>query len=312
MTVRRFIRAKVVALLVVLSLAGLATSFAGGFTSASSAQTPVQQAVSQNWAGYVAGGNTFSRVSGTWTQPSASSATQGYSAVWVGLGGTSGGSQSLEQIGTSADYVNGTAEYYAWYELLPSAQVRLGLSVHPGDRISASVSVSGRAVTVSLADKTTGGSVVKTLSMDSPDTSSAEWIVEAPAAEVSPGGYTILPLADFGTVTFSNASATAGGHTGAVSDSHWSATEVQLTASGGLGAARAASLGFLRSRRAEAQPLAGASTSALSGHGFYVSFRQVTSEAANASEPEFSRRPVPRGPFAAGGGGGYVPPYGAL
>lgn len=53
---------------------------------------------------------------------------------------------------------------------------------------------------------------------------------------------------------------------------------------------------------AQAQPLASASTSGLSGHGAGRTWHVVTSEATNLSEPEFSRRPLPRGPFATGGG----------
>jgi hypothetical protein len=77
--------------------------------------------------------------------------------------------------------------------------------------------------------------VTKTLHMSDPNTSSAEWIAEAPSASTR-FGTQVLPLADFGKVTFSSATATADGHTGSISDSAWSAERVDLVSSeGGYG-----------------------------------------------------------------------------
>jgi hypothetical protein len=151
----------------------------------------------------------------------------------VGLGGSGQESSALEQTGTQADCTaDGSTEYYAWYELVPAAPVKLDLAIKPGDHISAKVSVSGSDVTVSLSDQTTGQSTTKTLQMDSPDTSSAEWIAEAPSACDGSGSCQTLPLADFGTVQFTSATATANGHTGTVSDPNWSAQAVELGSSG--------------------------------------------------------------------------------
>src|SRR5207248_7185351 len=146
----------------------------------------------------------------------------------VGLGGSgessSGQSSSLEQTGTQADCTaDGAPDYFAWYELVPAAPVKLDLAIRPGDHIDAKVSVSGTDVTVSLTDRTTGQSTSKTLQMDNPDTTSAEWIAEAPSACDSSSGCQPLPLADFGTMQFTGASATANGHTGPISDPNWSA-----------------------------------------------------------------------------------------
>src|SRR6478735_1462067 len=47
------------------------------------------------------------------------------------------------------------AHYSAWYELVPAASVRLRLTVHAGDTISASVSVTGARVRIVLANRTT-------------------------------------------------------------------------------------------------------------------------------------------------------------
>jgi hypothetical protein len=198
------------------------------------AHTANAQKQSANWAGYVArskSGQHFSSVTGRWIQPSVSAGSgRGYSAFWVGLGGAGKNSKKLEQVGTSADVVNGKPEYSAWYELVPAPESKLRLVIHPGDHISARVQVEGSQVTVGLSDTTTGQSVTKTLTMNDPDTATAEWIAEAPSETTGGGGLQILPLADFGNVTFTNASATAGGHTGSISDPDWTAQKTELSA----------------------------------------------------------------------------------
>jgi hypothetical protein len=208
------------------------TSTARAAKAATAAPLVKQAAVSENWAGYVADGANFSGVSGQWVQPSAKPSSRStYSAFWVGIGGASQRSSALEQVGTQADYVHGHAIYYAWYELVPRAPVKLPVSVSPGDHISARVTVNGTRVSVSLTNLTTGQAAKRTLIMWSPSTSSAEWIAEAPST--CQGGTTgncqPLALADFGKVSFTHASATADGHTGPIDDSHWSAEPVALS-----------------------------------------------------------------------------------
>jgi hypothetical protein len=208
-----------------LAVAALAPSAAGASTS--------PEAASANWSGYVVGAasSSFSNVSGSWVEPTADcSAGEGDAAFWVGLGGAGQESGALEQIGTEADCTaSGGTDYFAWYELVPSAPVRLDLTIQPGDHVSAGVSVSGSEVTVSLTDQTSGASTTKTLQMSNPDTSSAEWIAEAPSTCSSgTSDCQPLPLDDFGSVTFTSASATAGGHTGTISDPSWTAQPVAL------------------------------------------------------------------------------------
>jgi Peptidase A4 family len=253
-----------------------------GAASASAATVSSQEEVSQNWAGYVAGGSSsgtqFSSVSGSWVQPTVncnSGSGQSYSAYWVGLGGSSDGSDALEQTGTQGDCTaNGGTEYYAWYELVPSAPVQLSLAIHPGDHIAAKVSVSGSNVTVWLSDQTTGQSTTKNLQMSNPDTSSAEWIAEAPSQCDSSGDCQPLPLADFGTVQFSGASATANGHTGTISDSEWGASPIALGSNGSY----YASLG-------SGSSTAGATPSSLSSDGsaFSVAWQQNASTDVSGS-----------------------------
>lgn len=195
-------RRRMMALVAVSTVAALggAIALTGATSSALAASTQREQ--SQNWAGYVVhdkDGQSFSSVSGSWTEPAVSPQSgDGYSAFWVGLGGTSPNSRALEQIGTAASVVDGKPHCSAWYELVPAPETKLNLAIHPGDRLAANVTVAGERVTLSLSDRTTGQSVSKTLEMHGSDTSSAEWIAEAPS-KVTPGdGTQILPLANFG------------------------------------------------------------------------------------------------------------------
>jgi Peptidase A4 family len=302
MRIKPLLRAKVLTALLTAPIIGAVAFFAAGAPTAA-AQSRVRSEVSTNWAGYAVTGKKFSSVSGSWTEPTvktSASSSEAYSAVWVGLGGYKTSSSSLEQIGTSADYVGGHAEYYAWYELLPSGQVRLNIAIHPGDEISAQVSVSGTTVTVFLSDQTTGHSVVKTLHMSNPDTSSAEWIVEAPATEAFGGNYQVLPLADFAKVAFNKATATARGHVGGISDSHWTPTRIQLETQSiayGFGFATVGSQGA-------SQQTAGATTSRLSGDSFSVSWQaSSSSQTTSGGQPAVSQYPAVGGPFPTGGTG---------
>ena len=207
-----------------------------GSASTAAAATDVSQSSSENWSGYVVGGaggdSSYRTVSGSWVVPTAHcSSSRAYSAFWVGLGGA-GNTEALEQAGTEGNCdEDGNASYYAWYELVPSAPARLNLAVNPGDHISTRVTVNGTAVAISMTDATTGLGASKGLTMDDPDTSSAEWIAEAPSScGASASSCTPLPLTDFGTVTFTSASATdSGGHTGTISDGAWSTAAVTLT-----------------------------------------------------------------------------------
>jgi hypothetical protein len=189
---------------------------------------------SSNWAGYATSqpGVSFRRVSGTWIAPAVHCGSGGrrYSAVWLGLGGLHTAAKALEQVGTEADCAGGKGYYSAWYEIVPAAPVRLGLTVRPGDTMSASVAVSGRSVKLFLADRTRGTSFTKRLDVARVDVSSAEWIVEAPSACGANGACRALPLANFATTSFAGAEATsATGHTGTISDPAWSSVAITLS-----------------------------------------------------------------------------------
>lgn len=217
-----------------LSVAGLALPGVAGTAGAAATST-----TSTNWAGYAVTGATYKRVSGTWLQPQVdcSTATENaYSATWVGLGGYDTSSAALEQIGTEADCSSsGKASYSTWYELVPEAARNLALKTHAGDKMSASVTVTGRSVRMRLANLTTGRSVTRTRTTSNVDLTSAEWIQETPSVCDTTGNTCqVLPLANFGSVDFTNAYATTrGGHKGSISDTAWDATTIDLVESSG-------------------------------------------------------------------------------
>lgn len=236
-------------------------------------------AVTANWAGYAASGTHFSRVLASWVEPvgACSNSKPGYSAFWIGLGGYSSSSQALEQTGTEVDCTSaGKPVYYAWYELVPAAPVTLKIRIRSGDRIFARVSASGRRVSLALHDATSGGQFDKGFTMNSPrpDTTSAEWITEAPSVCNAFGNCDTLPLGDFAAVAFTDASATnVSGHTGAINDRHWSHQALELQdQTGSLRPGRFPSPG------AAAEALPGALSSA--GSAFGVSWQQITGSSA--------------------------------
>jgi Peptidase A4 family len=156
------------------------------------------QSTSTNWAGYAAVGGGFTKVTSTWTQPSATcgSATT-YSSFWVGLDGD--GSNTVEQTGTEADCSGGHASYSAWYEMYPKYPVYLNISVQPGNSFTATVAVSSRGrYTLTLKNNSTGATFTTTQKGRGANYS-AEAIAEAPSSRSG-----VLPLTNFGTANFSN------------------------------------------------------------------------------------------------------------
>ncbi len=192
--------------------------------------------MSSNWAGYVATASAgtrshFSSVSGSWTEPTAtcSASHESYSAVWVGLGGARENARGLEQVGTDADCTHsGRAVYQSWFELLPAEAIAVPLAVHPGDRMTASVTVNSRDATLRLRNLSTAKRFTLTQRVASVDVSSAEWIVEAPSLCAGTRSCTTEALTNFNQVAFSAASATAHGHTGAIADPAWATTALEL------------------------------------------------------------------------------------
>lgn len=193
------------------------------------------QSYSTNWSGYAAVGDTFTNVTGTWTEPTAScSGVKGhkvtYATFFAGLDGYM--SPTVEQTGVDAICLGSTAYYHPWYEFYPAASVTIPCVVQAGDTLTSDVSVSGGTVTTSLADATrscdgtaggswtSGGQTSSTgLELDS-----AEWITEAVAHT----------LTNFTSVHFSSASATdTAGTTDGIDNGPWGYDEIILVSHNG-------------------------------------------------------------------------------
>ncbi|EPQ54086.1 hypothetical protein GLOTRDRAFT_62581 [Gloeophyllum trabeum ATCC 11539] len=169
---------------------------------------------SSNWAGAVYDtypSGSFKSVTGTFTVPTPKAPSGGSgtysSSAWVGIDGDTCGTAIL-QTGVDFTVSNGRTSYDAWYEWYPDyAYDFSGISISAGNQIrvtvTASSTTSGTAVIENLS---TGQTVSKSLTSSSAlCEENAEWIVE----DYEENG-SLVPLANFGTVTFSSASATTG------------------------------------------------------------------------------------------------------
>jgi hypothetical protein len=163
---------------------------------------------SQNWGGYAAVSNLSSpangfvnSVTGSWVSPTLTRnpSEDTYVAVWVGIDGFS--DATVEQIGTESACVSGVQSNYAWVEFYPGpSRIIRGLTVRNGDTFKASVTYEGGSLfALSITDVTSGQSYSTTYNTIA-QRQSAEWVVEAPSSSSQ-----VLPLANFGTINFSNA-----------------------------------------------------------------------------------------------------------
>ena len=154
--------------------------------------------MSYNWAGLIDSGTVYTGVSSHWKVPTVQpSEGSEVSSTWIGIDGAT--DTSLIQTGTEQDTSGGSTSYFAWYEILPSAEVEIG-AVSPGDEMEASIEEDSPGTwTVSIADLTSAESTSGEVSYGGPG-ESAEWIEEQ--TTVIPGPQP--PLADFGTVQFSD------------------------------------------------------------------------------------------------------------
>jgi Peptidase A4 family len=139
---------------------------------------------SANWSGYAQNNGTktgpFTGAEATFVVPTVAEPHTGnqYSADWVGIGGYN--EDTLVQDGVEADNANGTPVYQAWTEILPAASVPLKLTIHPGDKIKATVRETAvNSWTMSVADLTQGTQASRTVGYDSHG-ASAEMILERP------------------------------------------------------------------------------------------------------------------------------------
>ncbi len=190
------------------------------------------QVQSSNWSGYADTGSLFSKVTASWTEPSASctSRTELLAAFWVGIDGYS--SDSVEQDGTLIECYNRHAYQYTWWEMYPTNDIQVvGETLAAGDSISASVARSGTSYTLAVTDSThTTDSFSTTQTCSNCANTSAEWIAEAPS-----GSSGVYPLASFGSWAESGSTVTEGSTAGVIS----SFTDDEITMTDSSGATKA-------------------------------------------------------------------------
>ncbi len=222
------------------ALGSAAASARPGATPTGSSALRPAMTVSPNWSGYVAtapAGHaiSFKSVTGTWTVPTAHcSGGKGptYSTVWVGIGGYTQTRQ--EEVGTDANCsASGKASYYAWFELVPflSFPTVVADKVFAGDTITGLVKfLSPKVIELQLSDRTRGWTFTRKINWAINDTTTADWVVEAPA--ICKQEYCKeASLSNFHTVTMRDISAVGNGSTGTLSDTHWRIIPIRLVPS---------------------------------------------------------------------------------
>ncbi|RPD55201.1 aspergillopepsin [Lentinus tigrinus ALCF2SS1-7] len=165
---------------------------------------------SPNWGGAVLVANTatYTSVTGTFvvptpSEPSGESGSHSASA-WVGIDGDTCQTAIL-QTGLDFTVSGSSVTYDAWYEWYPDyAHDFSDISFSAGDTVTVSVTATSLSDgTATITNESTGQTVSHTFSgQPSLCEYNAEWIVE----DFESGG-SLVPFANFGTVTFTDASA---------------------------------------------------------------------------------------------------------
>ena len=159
---------------------------------------------SDHWAGYVAYGGPFRKISSTWIQPSLgpSRCHPNSLTIWAGLGGYE--SASLAQDGT-AEGTPAIANNQAWWELTPKGMVPVPLYASVGSAFTADVTYLGGAkFAFFMENDRTGAAWSQTeTSSGGADLTTAESIAERPCLAHCYGEHaTYANLSNFGTVVF--------------------------------------------------------------------------------------------------------------
>jgi hypothetical protein len=164
---------------------------------------------STNWSGYLGATGTYTEISGSWraTAPSGNGSSTSADATWIGIGGVS--TSDLIQIGTqNIVSASGKVSEAAFWELLPDVSQNIStISVSAGDLMSASITeTSTNQWAFSITDESNSESYTSNVPYTSSH-SSAEWIEEDPS--FASGRQ--IPFDNFGTASFTNASALQNG-----------------------------------------------------------------------------------------------------
>ncbi|KAG9000899.1 hypothetical protein FRB93_012504 [Tulasnella sp. JGI-2019a] len=165
---------------------------------------------SSNWAGAVhnSAAGSYKAVTATFIVPTpkaASGTASGAVSAWIGIDGSTCDNVIL-QTGVNFNVTNGAVSYDAWYEWYPDhAYYFPGITIAAGNSITMTVTAtSTKTGTAVIINNTTGKTVTKSLTSSyALCEQDAEWIVEDFTE-----GSSLVPFANFGTVTFTDAYAT--------------------------------------------------------------------------------------------------------
>ncbi|KAL1977719.1 hypothetical protein VTN31DRAFT_578 [Thermomyces dupontii] len=171
---------------------------------------------STNWAGAVLIGSGYTSVTGVFTVPvpslpqgSDTSNTQYCASAWVGVDGDTCQTAIL-QTGVDFCIQNNRSSYIAWYEWYPDYAYDFDeVSISAGDKIRVTVMATSNSTGVATVENLTNGDYGLhefTKQSDQLCQTNAEWIVEDFQV-----GSELVPFADFGTITFTNATAVRNG-----------------------------------------------------------------------------------------------------
>lgn len=173
---------------------------------------------STNWGGAAINSAGVTEVTGTFTIPKPAPPTGGSTrtdycgAAWVGIDGDTC-QTGLIQTGVFWCVENGAFSYEAWYEYIPAASIAYtGISVTAGNVIKVTVTKTSTTGGVTTFENvSTGVTVSHTFTGQRSGVlcgKDAEWIVEDFTE-----GSSLVPFANFGSVSFTGASAVVGGTT---------------------------------------------------------------------------------------------------
>ena len=187
------------------------------------------------WSGYVAAANfshpqanSVSYVSASWIVPTVTGPSSGLTGSLVSVGMDGFANESLELVGTEQKVVNGVPVYGAWWDMYSTGKGQVwrpisSMTVVPGDSITASVRYIAAGTHagdfyLSIVDHSRPNDsfniYASSEEYQSPvaQRSTAEWTVEGDTVD----GNIIAPLPDFGSVTFTSASAVINGVSGGI------------------------------------------------------------------------------------------------
>ncbi|MBV8560163.1 MAG: hypothetical protein JO050_05280 [Acidimicrobiia bacterium] len=176
---------------------------------------------STNWFGYNQGAlepgkSLFHSITANWTVPTATEHKKGEdesSATWAGIGGGCldssclVGDNTLIQAGAEQDIVSGTAQYSAWWEVIPAPSITITMTLTPGDRMHLDIHEivpNSELWSITLSDVSRNETFNQTVPYPS-TYGSAEWVNETPLLIGTNAGFSALPT--LSPTTFDQATA---------------------------------------------------------------------------------------------------------